>query len=172
MDAGWQGRLDAGDPRILADLATVASERADASDEHAFRLVCRRQMNVYNSVGQDLPGQVRQRPYNPAFMHPDDLTALGLQDGDVIEICSEIGRIPGIAQTDGNLRRGLVSMSHAWGGAPELDSKFRELGSNTSRLTMMDKYFERYTGLPRMSNIPVHVHPGLTNRPILKPAEQ
>jgi anaerobic selenocysteine-containing dehydrogenase len=158
-DAGWEARLDVGDAQMLNDLGIAAGESWETDSQRPFRLVCRRQMNVYNSVGQDLPGQVRQRPYNPAFMHPDDLTALGLHPGDAVEIRSEIGGIPGIAQADGNLRRGLVSMAHAWGGAPELDSKFRELGSNTSRLTMMDKYFERYTGLPRMSNIPVQIRP-------------
>ncbi len=76
-----------------------------------------------------------------------------------MEIRSEIDGTSGIAQADGNLRRGLDLMAHAWGGAPELDGEFRERGPNTSRLMMMDKYFEPYTGLPRMRNIPVQIRP-------------
>jgi hypothetical protein len=48
-------------------------------------------------------------------------------------------------------------MTHSWGGAPDLDAKVREIGANTGRLSAVDADYERYTGLPRMSNIPVVV---------------
>jgi hypothetical protein len=35
----------------------------------------------------------------------------------------------------------------------------REIGANTGRLSAVDSDYERYTGLPRMSNIPVAVAP-------------
>ena len=61
----------------------------------------------------------------------------------------------GVVGVDPNLRRGLVSMTHSWGDVPERDHEVREIGGNTGRLSAVDTDYERYTGLPRMSNIPV-----------------
>ena len=57
------------------------------------------------------------------------------------------------------IRRGVVSMPHGFGDLPtqENDLKIRELGSNTGRLSSVDRDFDPYTGIPRMSAIPVQV---------------
>ncbi len=161
-DEGWEGRLDVGNRQMMEDLAEVAAEGSagsplDLSDTEPwpFRLVSRRQMNVLNSVGQDIPGQNRGLTTNPAYLHPDDLTELGLSKGDVVEIRSQRASILGVVGVDPHLRRGLVSMSHSWGDVPESDHRVREIGANTGRLSAVDSDYERYTGLPRMSNIPV-----------------
>jgi anaerobic selenocysteine-containing dehydrogenase len=156
-DAGWTGRLDLGNAVMMTDLAAVASAPDADESRWPFRLVSRRQMNVLNSVGCDEPGQHRGRSTNPAYLHPADLEALGLVPGDLVEIRSARASILGVVDVDRNLRRGLVSMTHSWGGAPDLDAKVREIGANTGRLSAVDADYERYTGLPRMSNIPVVV---------------
>lgn len=156
-DAGWTGRFELGNAAMMADLAAVAIEPAADDARWPFRLVSRRQMNVLNSVGCDEPGQQRGRTTNPAYLHPADLEALGLAPGDLVEIRSARASILGVVEGDRNLRRGLVSMTHSWGGAPDLDAKVREIGANTGRLSAVDVDYERYTGLPRMSNIPVDV---------------
>jgi hypothetical protein len=48
-------------------------------------------------------------------------------------------------------------MTHAWGGAPGEDDDPTLGGSNTGRLTPVDRDFDPYTGIPRMSAIPVRV---------------
>jgi len=161
-DAGWPGRLDLGNPRMLADLAEVAaagreSSRGGASEaEHRpFRLISRRQANVLNSVGRDVPAQTRGQTTNPAWLHPDDAAELGLAAGAIVEIRSQRASIRAVVGLDPDLRRGLVSMTHGWGDAPECDDQLREIGANTGRLSAVDSDYERYTGLPRMSNIPV-----------------
>lgn len=156
-DEGWKGRFDVGNDVMMKDLDTVATESPSAEDERPFRLVSRRQANVLNSVGWDEPGQQRGRTTNPAHMHPADLEALGLVDGDAVQIRSERATIPAIVATDPDLRRGLVSMSHSWGDGPDRDSEVRRIGANTGRLSAVDRDYEPYTGLPRMSNIPVEV---------------
>ncbi|MBY0401267.1 molybdopterin dinucleotide-binding protein, partial [Myxococcota bacterium] len=177
-DPGWTGRFELASQPMLRDLAAVASadeldgagrkdgsrgaDRTEAGSRGAesawpFRLVSRRQMNVLNSVGCDEPGQQRGRTTNPAYMHPADLAAQGLSPGDLVEIRSPRAAILGVVAPDPHLRRGLVSMTHSWGDGPELDAKVREIGANTGRLAAVDVDYERYTGLPRMSNIPVRV---------------
>jgi anaerobic selenocysteine-containing dehydrogenase len=164
-EEGWTGRLDLGNERMLADLGEIAGEVSSwpqpngrqAEERWPFRLVSRRQMNVLNSTGRDIRGQHRGLTTNPAHLHPDDLAALGLAEGDLIEIRSERAAILGVAGVDPNLRRGLVSMTHSWGDVPERDAEVREIGANTGRLSAVDRDFEPYTGLPRMSNIPVSI---------------
>ena len=90
-------------------------------------------------------------------MCPEDAAALGLAPGDEIALLSDHGRIPAILEIDRQLRPGLVSMAHGWGGAPDRDGEVRSLGGNTNRLASTDAAWDRYTGIPVMSNIPVDV---------------
>jgi anaerobic selenocysteine-containing dehydrogenase len=113
--------------------------------------------NVYNSSGRDLDALTRGRPYNPAFLHPDDLAALGVAEGDTVRIASDHASILGVAAAAPELRRGVLSMSHAFGDAPERDAEYREIGSTTGRLVDSTSEFDPYTGIPRMSAIPVSI---------------
>ncbi len=158
-DEGWTGRLDVGNEVMMRDLAGVAAESFEDDAAFPFRLVSRRQANVLNSVGWDEPGQQRGRTTNPAYMHPADLEALGLREGDAVRVRSARAAIPAIVASDADLRRGLVSMSHSFGDGPDRDDEVRTIGANTGRLASVDVDTERYTGLPRMSNIPVEVTP-------------
>jgi len=159
-EAGWEGRLDVGNAEMLADLAGVARSLDDSETGagYPYRLVCRRLFTTYNSSGQDLEQLQRKWSYNPAFMHPDDIASETLAAGDLIEIASENGAILGVVQPDATLRQGLVSMPHSFGGLPkQQDKRVREAGTNPGRLLRVDDSIDRYTGQPRMSNIPVRV---------------
>ena len=92
-------------------------------------------------------------------MHPEDLTALGLEDGDSVNVESRHGTIEGIVEADSSLRLGLVSMTHAFGDAPATKAPQRESGSNTSILTNVEEDYDPISGIPRMSAVPVRVTP-------------
>ncbi len=156
---GSAARLELANPEMLAELAALRREPLPdlAQSAHPFRLISRRLPNVYNSSGRDLPAHLNKRAHNPAFLHPEDLAVLGLRDGDLIEIRSERAAILGIAESAPELRRGVVSMAHAFGDAPERDAEVRRIGSCTGRLVSADRDFDPYTGIPRMSAIPVAV---------------
>jgi anaerobic selenocysteine-containing dehydrogenase len=155
---GWQGRLDVGSAEMMEELARVASApSAGELAEYPLRLISRRMMTAYNSSARDLPALRAKWTYNPAFMHPDELARHGLAPGDVIEIRSDHARILGVAEADATVREGLVSMSHSFGDTPESDGDVRAIGGNTGRLTSVERDYDRFSGLPRMSNIPVRV---------------
>jgi anaerobic selenocysteine-containing dehydrogenase len=99
---------------------------------------------------------MRARSYNPAFMNPADLERLGLAPGDLVEIRSRHGRIVGVVERDPDVRRGVVSMAHAFGAEPGVDADPREFGANTGRLASLDEA-DRYSAIPRMSAIPVEI---------------
>ena len=177
-DPGGVDRLDVGNRDMLSELAGIRAERFaaagdagqdaggttsladDANSAFPFRLISRRLPNVYNSSGRDIEKLNGRRPYNPAFLHPDDLSMLGLSKGDVIEISSAHASILGVAEPAPEVRRGVISMAHCFGEAPRRNTPgrdVREIGSNTSRLVDNERDFDPYTGIPRMSAIPVAI---------------
>jgi anaerobic selenocysteine-containing dehydrogenase len=162
-DEGWAERLDVGNPHMMDELNEV---RAEPVTEHAgyapelrftHRLVSRRLNDVYNSSGRDIPALVRNHSYNPAFMNPGDIAALGLNAGDVVRISSDHASILGIVEEAPDVRPGVISMAHSFGDAPEFDNRVFFIGSNTGRLTNVERDFDPRTGMPRMSAIPVNL---------------
>jgi len=151
-------RLEVGNADMLEELACLRHAAPESGDDaRPFRLISRRMPNVYNSSGRDIEALSKGRPFNPAFLHPDDLVLLGIEAGDLIEITSNHGRILGIAASAPELRRGVLSMAHCFGDAPEHDSAIRQIGSNTGRLIDNERDFDPHTGIPRMSAIPVAI---------------
>src|SRR5262249_46664547 len=104
-----------------------------------------------------LPGLRRRYPYNPAFLHPDDLERIGVHPGDVVRIDSDHDFIYGVAEASGDVRPGVVSMAHAHGDAPQRDGEVRTSGSTTGRWVSTERDFEPISGIPRQSAIPVNV---------------
>lgn len=113
---GWTGKLRLDDPIMLAELSAIAAMPAPV-EPYAFRLISRRLRDVLNSCWHEHDKLLRAHPYNAAFMNPDDMAAEGLKAGDLIEIRSARAAILGVAAPEEGVRRGCISMSHAWGGA-------------------------------------------------------
>ena len=144
------------------ELAAAHADLSAAADpDYPYRLVSRRLKYTYNSTGPEMSMLGNKQRHNPAYMHPEDLAALGVEDGDLVEIRSARGAIPAVAAASPDVRAGVVSFSHCWGGTPdpaaETDSKVREIGSNTNRLVDNLADAQKYSGIPRQSNIPVAV---------------
>ena len=158
-------RMDVAPAAVIAQIRDIRSEpfsatggyRGDARFTH--RLISRRMLEVYNSTGDHLPGLRRRYPYNPAFLHPEDLERLGLRPGDVVRIDSDHDFIYGVAEASADVRPGVISMAHAHGDAPEHDGAVRTIGSTTGRLVSTERDFEPISGIPRQSAIPVNVRP-------------
>ena len=163
-EPGWKGRLELADTTMIQELLEVRAEAgpgamttAKEPEAYPFRLVPRRVHGVYNSSGRDLPNFLRKTTHNPAFMNPDDLEDLGIAAGAVVQIRSDYGSILGVVTPEPELRRGVISMAHAYGDAPDRDDAFREIGSTTGRLISSKAGFDPYSGIPRMSAIEVRV---------------
>ena len=154
-DEGWTGRLDVGNADLMADLAAF---RFAEVDDAAFplRLINRRMMSVVNS-SYNVASTGRGRPDNPAYMHPDDVLELDLEAGCAIVIESERSIIPAVVEVDATLRPGTVSMSGGFGGGPDTDHLFELTGSSVARLLSTTDGADKYSGQPRMSNVPIRV---------------
>lgn len=155
------GRLELADMTMLSELADVSEEPVLQDVEYGYRLVSRRLPDVHNSAGRDIPKLLRKWRYNPAFMNPEDLAAEGLKTGDVIVITSSYASILGVVEAEDAIRRGVISMPHGFGDAPGSpdDKNVRDIGSNTGRLSSVDRDYDPYSGIPLMSAIPVNIEP-------------
>jgi anaerobic selenocysteine-containing dehydrogenase len=163
------GFLELGNDEMMRQLDEATRGPLEGDDEFPFRLVSLRTPNVLNSQGRDQEKLVSERPHNPVHMHPADMQALGIEPGTLVSITSRRATIHAVVKESEKLRRGVVSMSHCYGidlerlgpdgdpGAPQPCS----MGLHTGALASADlDYAEPYTGIPRMSAIPVHLAPG------------
>jgi anaerobic selenocysteine-containing dehydrogenase len=158
QDPEWTGRLEMGNTTLLAALDEFAHPARPGPPQLPFRLVPRRAQHVHNS-SCNVPATNRGRPYNPAFLAPDDAAALGVSAEDLIEIHNRNGAIIAVAELDPGLRRGVVSMSHCFGDvdlAVERSDPLRH-GASTNWLTSNDETYDAYTGQPLMSDVPIGI---------------
>jgi anaerobic selenocysteine-containing dehydrogenase len=144
---------------VTAELAAVRQETSACEvlgdfdpERYRFRLVSRRMKHVLNSLGRELPGLAPVGTY----LHPSDLEALGVVSGDLVRIESPFGVIVGVAETAEDVKPGVVSMSHAWGGS-STSSDVRGQGVATNRLVATHQGFDPITGMAVQSAIPVAV---------------
>lgn len=158
-DADCTAYLQLADPAMMQELAEARAQTdvAPLHDEYPLRLVCRRANNFMNSTGQTLDVLNRGKPYNPAYMNPDDMRALGVVNGALVKVRSARGEVEAIAESDATLRPGVVSMTHGYGSIDGKENPWIT-GSPVSLLIGMDEY-DPITGIPRMSAIPIHVKP-------------
>lgn len=144
---------------VLAEGDGAATLAGYSPADHPFRLVSRRLKHVLNSLGRELPALAKAGTTNPACLHPDDLADLGIHEGDLIRITSPHGEIIGVAEAGDDVKRGVVSMSHAWGTATSADGDVRAEGVATNRLVATDDGYDPITGMAVQSAIPVRVSP-------------
>ena len=161
-EPGASARFTPAPDDFMAELAEVLVESpstfagTDVSN-FPFRLVSRRLKHVLNSTGTELPGLARKGTTNPAYMNPLDVAELGLTSGDVVEISSPRATLLGVVEGADDVKRGVISMAHSWGGRSLTDEKVRDIGSPTSRLVTVDLGHDPVTGMVVSSAIPVAV---------------
>ncbi len=146
---------------VVEELKVVLGEHTSAEvldgfdpEVHTFRLVSRRLKHVLNSLGREIPGLARVGTTNSAYIHPDDMTALGLANGELVEITSPTSSVIAVAEASAPVKRGVVSMSHSWGG-PVTDEAVRTQGSPTNRLCTTESGYDPINGMAIQSAIPV-----------------
>jgi len=99
-DPASAGRLELMPVDVHTELCVVANEKHDLPPPFTHRLCGRRMRDVQNSMYRHLPVIRRRHPHNPAFLHPDDIAALGVSDGARVRIRSAHGSITAALKSD------------------------------------------------------------------------
>lgn len=129
--------------------------------DYPFRYIPRRHNNFMNSSGRSISKLAGKNDWNPIWIHSEDMREIGVNNGDSVRIATLHDAILAVVEADDSLRRGVVAIAHAFGGLVEEDHRYKELGSNTGRLTRTEEDYDPISGMPRMGNIPVVITPYL-----------
>lgn len=114
--------------------------------DNGYLLTCRRNPHVYNTMCHELP----QAPAgNTAYLHPDDLAREGMAEDERILVRSAHGEIEVTVHSDDKLRRGVLSITHGFGG--------KSGGASVNELLSTADTTDRVARIPRMSAVPVQV---------------
>ena len=148
---------------VASDMAAVAAERhvapgrvASNGKTYSHRLAVRRSRELFNSMYRYLPTTRKRLPYNRAFLNPQDMAEMGVEPEDWVEIASDAGAIRALAARDEDLRPGVVSITHGFGGLPG-DGDYLRNGVSTNLLISTDRDLQAINAMPRMTAIPVNI---------------
>jgi anaerobic selenocysteine-containing dehydrogenase len=163
-DPDATGRFDLLPDGIADQLRTMRAEPLDSEGRPAdprwpatHLLVSRRTRQFFNSTGQDLDRLRVKGVTNYAHMHPDDLLTLAIDDDSVVEISTAHASVLGVAKASPDIKRGVISMAHAFGARGDDAGSVRDHGASTNRLVNDEVGYDAITGQCRQSAIPVRV---------------
>lgn len=156
---GWDAKLEVGNSAMMEELSEFAQKLHEPYDnnDYPFRMISRRMSEIHNSNWHENSVQRKRVPHHPAFMNPDDLKSLNIADGQTVKIESTRSSISCVAKASPDVRKGCVSLPHSWGNNPNEKDDPLGVGGNTGKLSFNDKDYDRRTGIPRMSNLPIRV---------------
>ncbi|QSE93433.1 molybdopterin-dependent oxidoreductase [Rhodococcus pseudokoreensis] len=138
---------------VRAELRAALTDRTVAA-QFPLLLTVRRIREAVNSTGTRVPGLVPGGA-NPASLHPDDLAAVGIADGQAVTVRSASGHLRATARADATLARGTVSMTHCFGSVDPRD----DVGVNVNALTGTGDGVQSINAMPTMTAVPVAVEP-------------
>lgn len=155
-----------GHPEVMAELGSLAEsvepdesvggagdgQGAEDTDELALRLITYRMKDVYCTQGQNLPSLARHAPRNPALVHPDTLSELGILDGQRVLLDSGYGQVEAVVTATDEVGRGTVACAFGWGGPDDG-------GTNIQHLIPDDERYDPVTGQAQQSAVPIRLVP-------------
>jgi anaerobic selenocysteine-containing dehydrogenase len=152
-------RVHAAPPELVAALREATDELLAPPAPGELRLIGRRHLRSNNSWMHNYPRLVKGRPRHHLLMHPDDLAARGLTDGQLVTVTSRVGEVEiEVASTD-DVMPGVVSLPHGWGHkhpGVRLTVARRTPGVSVNDLTD-DAYLDGLSGNAAFNGVPVTV---------------
>lgn len=85
-----------------------------ATPEHPFRLVTAPARNFLNTTFTETPTSQKQEARPRAMIHPDDLSALGIADGEAVRLGNRRGSVVVHAAAFDGLQPGVVVVESIW----------------------------------------------------------
>jgi anaerobic selenocysteine-containing dehydrogenase len=100
--------------RVVADL-TRLRETIATPDGDQLLLIGRRHQRDNNSWMHNSERLTRGKPRHQLLMHPDDLAARGLVDGNSVRVASRVGTVTTEVRATDDMMPGVVSLPHGYG---------------------------------------------------------
>lgn len=146
-------------PEMLADLQRANSELLAAEPAPGLKLIGRRHVRSNNSWMHNYHRLVKGRPRCTLLMHPDDVQALGLADGQKVRVQSRVGKVEVMLEQSDCMMPGVVSLPHGWGH----DRKGIRMGTATEHAGVSvndltdERHIDPVSGNNALNGVPVEV---------------
>lgn len=144
--------------------ALFERERATQGE---LRLITRRAVGTHNSWTHNHPRLLGKRDTNVVYVHPDDIARLGLEDGGLADVSTDVATIRLPVEACRELMPGTVAVPHGWGHqrATGLSVASRTRGVNVNLLAADGpQRLDPVSGMARLTGIPVQVAPAAAPR--------
>ncbi|MDF3866629.1 molybdopterin oxidoreductase family protein [Pseudomonas denitrificans (nom. rej.)] len=150
-------RIEAAPDIFLSDLRRFADTQPLAIDQ--LLLIGRRHVRSNNSWMHNYHRLVKGKPRHQLLMHPQDLAARGLVDGQKVRVRSRVGSIEIEVAASDEVMAGVVSLPHGWGhGRPGvLLSIAREQGGASANDLTDERHLDALSGNTALNGVPVEV---------------
>jgi anaerobic selenocysteine-containing dehydrogenase len=106
------GKIHCAPDALLADIERFRSQSRASS---TFTLIGRRHLRSNNSWMHNSQRLIKGPRRDQLMMHPDDLAAHGLTDGQTVEVRAAVGSVRISVQATDSVMRGVVSLPHGFG---------------------------------------------------------
>jgi anaerobic selenocysteine-containing dehydrogenase len=154
-------------PDVLVEAARrelprhLERERANA---RAFKLITKRQVTTHNSWTHNHAPFVSgsSRDTNHLYVHPTDAAELGLEDGALADVATDVAMVRLPVKLDADLMPRTVALPHGWGHqhAPGLSVASRTRGVNVNLLAADGpNRIERVSGMAHLTGFVVAIRP-------------
>jgi anaerobic selenocysteine-containing dehydrogenase len=155
-------RVDLVPALVVDDLDRLATTLDDAAPHgpDELLLIGRRHQKDCNSWMHNTVRLTRGRPRHHLLMHPDDLAARGIADGDRVVVSSRVGTVEVEASGVDDMMPGVVSLPHGYGhqvDGTRLGHASTVPGVSINDLT--DPMLVDVSGNAALSGVPVTVTP-------------
>ena len=115
----------------------------NATAEKPFRLVAAPARTFLNSTFTETPSSLKREQRPTALMHPEDCAALGVAEGDRVQLGNERGEVIVHVKPQDGQQRGVVVVEGIWPNQPSRTASASTPDQRRSRLA------ERRRGVPR-----------------------
>lgn len=152
-------RIHLAPQELVGALDDAFKSPRSTSGEFPFMLISgARRLASFNSWTHNMPSLMRKLQGNHAIMNDEDAAELGIDDDDMIEICSSAGVIEIAAHVTSDMSRGVVAVHQHWGHTypSRMTTANQHPGVNVNRLHP-DGARDRFCGMPIYNGTPVAI---------------
>ncbi|MDZ7890117.1 MAG: molybdopterin oxidoreductase family protein [Pseudomonas sp.] len=149
--------IEAAPALLLADLQRLAD--APVGNPEQLLLIGRRHVRSNNSWMHNYHRLVKGKPRHQLLMHPDDLAARGLADGQRVCVRSRVGSLEVEVSSSSDMMPGVVSLPHGWGHVRQgvqLAIARAQPGASANDLTD-ERLLDGLSGNAALNGVPVEV---------------
>ncbi len=149
--------IEAAPALLLAELQRFA--QVPTANSAQLLLIGRRHVRSNNSWMHNCHRLVKGKPRHQLLMHPDDLAARGLAEGQRVRVRSRVGSIEVEVASSSDMMHGVVSLPHGWGHNRQgvrLAIAGAQPGASANDLTD-ERQLDGLSGNAALNGVPVEV---------------